>query len=218
MKTQLYNLKGEVLKEIELNDKIFGQKFKSDFIHRLYVSYLANRRQPIAFSKDRSEVRGGGKKPWSQKGTGRARHSSIRSPLWRGGGVTFGPRQKERNFKKKINKKEKNLALCQVLSQKIKDKEIIILDNLKIKEPKTKEMIEVFKNLKLIDKNKKQPAKKTILLIDPKDKEIKYASRNIPSLKIMTTESIDLIDLLNYKYLVFSKDILPKLEKKLTSK
>ncbi|MGC8880687.1 MAG: 50S ribosomal protein L4 [Minisyncoccia bacterium] len=218
MKAQIYNLKGEKVEEIELNESIFGQKFNSGFIHRLYVSYLSNRRQPLAFSKDRSEVRGGGKKPWPQKGTGRARHSSIRSPLWRGGGVTFGPRQKERNFKKKINKKEKILALCQVLSQKLKDKEIIILDELKIKEPKTKEMVEVFKNLKLFHKNKKQPVNKTILLINPEDKEIKFASQNIPSLKVMTTESIDLVDLLNYKYLIFPKTILPKLEKKLSLK
>lgn len=218
MKTELYNSKGEIVKDIELNDEIFGQKFNNNFVYQIYLAYLSNRRKPLAQTKDRSEVRGGGKKPWPQKGTGRARHSSIRSPLWKGGGVTFGPRQKERNFKKKINKKEKNLALRQIFSQKLKDKEIIVLDDLKIKEGKTKELIEVLKNLKLIDKTKKQPAKKTIFLIEPQDKEIKRAGENIASFKIMTTENIDLVDLLNYKYIIFKKDLLNILDKKLMAR
>lgn len=218
MKADLYNLKGEKVSEIELNDEIFGQEFNDKFVHQIYVAYLSNRRKPLAQTKDRSEVKGGGKKPWPQKGTGRARHGSIRSPLWKGGGVTFGPRQTERNFKKKINKKEKKLALCQVLSQKLKDKEIIILDEIKIKEQKTKEIVEILKNLNLVDKTKQHPLKKTLFLISPENKEIKKIAQNIPSLKIMTTESIDLVDLLNYKYLIFSKDILPILDKKLASR
>ncbi len=211
MKVSVYNQKGEVTKEVELNDQIFGQKFNSRFIHQIYIKILKNRRQPIASTKDRSEVRGGGKKPWPQKGTGRARHSSIRSPLWKGGGVTFGPRQKERNFKNKINKKEKKIALSQILSQKLKDKEIIILEDLKIEKSKTKEIYSLLNNL--IKKEKGKPLKKAILLIESKDKEIKRISRNIPSLKVMTVESIDLLELLNYKYLILKKDILPLLEK-----
>mgnify|MGYP001009495663 FL=1 len=211
MKVSVYNQKGEVTKEVELNDQIFGQKFNSRFIHQIYIKILKNRRQPIASTKDRSEVRGGGRKPWPQKGTGRARHSSIRSPLWKGGGVTFGPRQKERNFKNKINKKEKKIALSQILSQKLKDKEIIILEDLKIEKSKTKEIYSLLNNL--IKKEKGKPLKKAILLIESKDKEIKRISRNIPSLKVMTVESIDLLELLNYKYLILKKDILPLLEK-----
>ncbi len=211
MKVSVYNQKGEVTKEVELNDQIFGQKFNSRFIHQIYIKILKNRRQPIASTKDRSEIRGGGRKPWPQKGTGRARHSSIRSPLWKGGGVTFGPRQKERNFKNKINKKEKKIALSQILSQKLKDKEIIILEDLKIEKSKTKEIYSLLNNL--IKKEKGKPLKKAILLIESKDKEIKRISRNIPSLKVMTVESIDLLELLNYKYLILKKDILPLLEK-----
>lgn len=211
MKVSVYNQKGDLTQEIELNDQIFGQKFNSQFIHQIYTKILSNRRQPIASTKDRSEVRGGGRKPWPQKGTGRARHSSIRSPLWKGGGITFGPRQKERNFKKKINKKENKIALSQILSQKLKDKEIIIVENLEIEKTKTKEIYSLLNNL--IKKEKGKPFKKTILLIESKDKEIKRISRNIPSLKVMTVESIDLLELLNCKYLILKKDILPLLEK-----
>jgi len=211
MKVSVYNQKGDLTQEIELNDQIFGQKFNSQFIHQIYTKILSNRRQPIASTKDRSEVRGGGRKPWPQKGTGRARHSSIRSPLWKGGGITFGPRQKERNFKKKINRKENKIALSQILSQKLKDKEIIIVENLEIEKTKTKEIYSLLNNL--IKKEKGKPFKKTILLIESKDKEIKRISRNIPSLKVMTVESIDLLELLNCKYLILKKDILPLLEK-----
>jgi len=211
MKVSVYNQKGDLTQEIELNDQIFGQKFNSQFIHQIYTKILSNRRQPIASTKDRSEVKGGGRKPWPQKGTGRARHSSIRSPLWKGGGITFGPRQKERNFKKKINRKENKIALSQILSQKLKDKEIIIVENLEIEKTKTKEIYSLLNNL--IKKEKGKPFKKTILLIESKDKEIKRISRNIPSLKVMTVESIDLLELLNCKYLILKKDILPLLEK-----
>ena len=119
MKSPIYNLKGEDLKEIEISDDIFGKKINNNLIHQVYTSLLSNKRKPLAFTKDRSEVRGGGKKPWRQKGTGRARHGSIRSPLWKGGGVTFGPRAKERDLKKKINKKIKKDAIKMVLSKNL---------------------------------------------------------------------------------------------------
>lgn len=217
MKTNLYNLKGEIVKEIDLNEDIFGKNFDSEFVHRIYVRYLSNRRQPLAQTKDRGEVRGGGKKPWPQKGTGRARHASIRSPLWKGGGVVFGPRQNERNFKKKINKKERRLALCQVLSQKLKDNEIIVLEDIKLEQGKTKEIIEILKNLNLIDKKERKPKKSTLIIINPSQKEIKKAAENIDKLKVITSESLDLVDLLNYKYLIFSYNVLKDLEKKLIS-
>jgi len=111
MKAPIYNFKGETLKKIEISEDIFDKKVNNNLIHQVYTSLLSNRRKLLAFSKDRSEVRGGGKKPWRQKGTGRARHGSIRSPLWKGGGVTFGPRTKERDLKKKINKKIKKDAI-----------------------------------------------------------------------------------------------------------
>lgn len=218
MKVPVYNLKGEILKEIDLNDSVFNRELNNAFVHQIYVNYLSNRRQPLAFTKDRSEVRGGGKKPWPQKGTGRARHASIRSPLWKGGSVVFGPRHKERNFKKKINRKERKIALSQVISQKIRDKEVFILEDLKIKEPKTKEIIKILENLKLVKAKERKPIKKTIILIDPKQEEIKKASKNIPFIKVMTVNSLDLVELLNNKYLIFSKELIPVLEKNLSIK
>ena len=146
MFVKTYDQTGKEVGQTRLPLEIFGVKMNQDVVHRVVLAQRANQRQITAHTKDRSEVRGGGKKPWRQKGTGRARHGSIRSPLWRGGGVTFGPR-KERNFKQKINKKMRRKALFMVLSAKAKDNLLVILSDLKLEKPKTKLMAEVLKQL-----------------------------------------------------------------------
>src|SRR3990167_3847268 len=150
MKTDLYNQSGDVIGDVNLPDAIFGLKPKINLIHQAVVAQTANGRKVLAHTKDRSEVRGGGKKPWRQKGLGRARHGSIRSPIWSGGGVTHGPR-KEKNYAKKINKKMAKKAFYTVLSAKARDNEIIVLDDLKFAEPKTKLAAEMFSKF---EKNK----------------------------------------------------------------
>src|SRR3990167_7958338 len=143
MKVKLYNQVAEEVGKTELPDEVFGLKWNADLVHQVVTSQEANRRPTVAHAKGRGEVRGGGRKPWRQKGTGRARHGSIRSPIWKGGGVTHGP-LKEKNYKKKINKKMAKKALFAVLSAKARDNEIIVLDDLKFSEPKTRLAAEMF--------------------------------------------------------------------------
>lgn len=210
MKISVYNLKGEAEKEIELSNKIFNREFNSNLVYQVYTSLLSNRRKPLAFTKDRAEVRGGGKKPWIQKGTGRARHGSIRSPIWKGGGVTFGPKAKERNFKKKINKKIKAEALKMVLSKKLNDGEIKIVEQIDIKEPKTKLMDKFFKNL--FNLEKKIP--RILFLIDIKDALLEKSLKNLSYVKTMNVNNIDLVEILNNKYLVIPVNVLSIFQKK----
>jgi large subunit ribosomal protein L4 len=198
MQLAVYNQKGEEVDKINLPKEIFETEINNDLVHQVVLSQMANKRKPIAHTKDRGEVRGGGRKPWRQKGTGRARHGSIRSPIWRGGGVTFGPRN-EKIFEKKIPKKMKKKALFMVLSSKAKDKEIIILDDLNINEPKTKIASEIFKNL--------SSDKKTKLLALPfKNDNVLKAARNISKIKIILAKDLNVLDLLSYKYLIMPKE------------
>jgi len=148
-KYPVYNITAEKVKEVELNPKIFGVQVKEAVVHQAAVAQMANARRVLAHTKDRGEVRGGGAKPWRQKGTGRARHGSVRSPLWVGGGITFGP-TKERNFSKKVNKKMKRKALFMCLSDKVNNNLLILLDKLNLEKGKTKEMVEIIGNLKEI--------------------------------------------------------------------
>ena len=143
---KIYNIEGEEAGDIKLPAGIFGIEINNDLLYQAITIQRANSRKVFAHTKDRSEVRGGGKKPWQQKGTGRARHGSTRSPVWVGGGITFGPR-KEKNFKKKINKKAKRKAIFMALSSKVKDKELLVLDKLELKEPKTKTMVKILENV-----------------------------------------------------------------------
>jgi len=206
-----YNIKGEKVGMSKLPPAIFDVEMNTDLVHQAAVTQMANRRQIVAHTKDRSKVRGGGIKPWRQKGTGRARHGSIRSPLWVGGGVTFGPNA-ERVFKKKINKKMKRKALFMVLTSKVKDNELILLDKLEIKEPKTKIMVEAFKNLFKDDiKNKKQAG--VLAVIPKKDENIIRAIRNIPRTKIIRADSLNVLDLLSFKYLLMPKEAIKVIEK-----
>jgi large subunit ribosomal protein L4 len=198
MLVNTYNQNGEVVGQTRLPSEIFGLKINPDLVHQVVVSQMANRRKPIAHTKTRAEVSGGGRKPWPQKGLGRARHGSIRSPLWRHGGVTFGPR-KEKIFKKKIPKKMKRKALFMVLSQKLNDKELVLIDKLKIEKPKTRLFFEILKKL---------PLKKiNALIVLPKlDKNLILASRNIPKIKTLLAKDLNCLDLLSFKYLILPVD------------
>jgi large subunit ribosomal protein L4 len=207
MLVTIYNQKGEEVGKTKLPKKVFGKEINPDLIYQVAISQAANRRQPIAHAKDRSEARGGGRKPWRQKGTGRARHGSIRSPLWKGGGVTFGPR-KEKKYEKKIPKKMKKLALLSALSAKVKDKEIIVLDKLAIEKPKTKLMAEILKNLR-----EKIAGKGSILIALPKkDKNIKKATDNIPKVEAIEARNLNVLDLLSFKYLLLPKESIKVIE------
>jgi len=146
MNYPLYNQNADKVGSVSLPDKVFGLPMNEDLLQQVVISQMSNKRQNIAHTKERGDVRGGGKKPWKQKGTGRARHGSIRSPIWKGGGVTFGPRN-DKNFKKKINKKMAHKALLVALSSKVKDKELIIIDGLNFDNWKTKEMAGVINKI-----------------------------------------------------------------------
>ena len=201
MKVKVYNQEGEEVGTTVLPKEIFEREINPDLTHQVAVSMIANQRKAWAHTKDRSEVRGGGRKPWPQKGTGRARHGSIRSPIWVGGGVTHGPR-KEKKYEKKIPKKMKRLALFCVLSGKLKDKELFVLDKLELEAPKTKLMAEVIKNLreKLLKKGK------VLIALPQKNEIIERAARNLPDVEIEEARNLNVLDLLNYKHLILLKD------------
>jgi len=203
---KVFNQEGKEVSELKLNEVIFDLPWNADLVHQAVRVALANKRQILASTKDRSEVSGGGRKPWRQKGTGRARHGSIRSPLWKGGGITFGP-TKERNFKLKINKKMARQAFLTALSTKAKDSELLVLDDLKLSAPKTKEMSKIMKNF---------PQVKTSLLVlaGKKDENLKRAGRNLPNLRIINIDNLNILDILKYKHLIFTKDGIEYLNKK----
>jgi large subunit ribosomal protein L4 len=211
MKVDVYNSKGELIEQKNISQDIFDVPFNKDLVYQVYKSSLSNQRKPIAYTKDRSEVRGGGKKPWAQKGTGRARHGSIRSPIWKGGGVVFGPRLKDNNLKKKINKKVKKLSLKMILGQKAKDQEVKIIENFSFKEAKTKEAYHLLKQI-----FKKDLSKKILILLDPKEQEWKRAFKNIPSIEIINVSDVNILHLLNNKFVLLSQQAMLNLEKQLS--
>jgi large subunit ribosomal protein L4 len=220
MQVSTYTQNGKESGKAELPSEIFDVKMNSDLVHQVVLAQMSNQRQVIAHTKDKSEVRGGGRKPWKQKGTGRARHGSIRSPIWKGGGVTFGP-TKDRNFKKKINKKMRRKALFMVLSSKVGDKEMIILDELKIEKPKTKEVVKIiqtpvfafFSDKSTTDKSKVESRKSKVknqssilVALSKKDVDITRAAKNIQKVKIVQAKDLNVLDLLNYKYLMMPRE------------
>lgn len=211
LKIKVYNQKAEELKDLSLNDKIFGVKANNELLNQAVVSQRANTRQVLAHTKDRSEVSGGGKKPWKQKGTGRARAGSNRSPIWIGGGVTFGP-TKERNFKKKINQKMKQKALLMALSDKVATKSLLVLDKLELTEYKTKAFDAVLSSLeKKVLKNERR----NILVINTSSRnQIFYSGRNLTGVKIINQNNINLLDLLSHRYLLVTEDVIKTWEKK----
>jgi len=198
MKIDTYNQNGEKTGQTLLPKEIFDVPVNSDLVWQVVVSQAANKRLPWAHTKDRSEVSGGGRKPWAQKGLGRARHGSIRSPLWRHGGITFGPR-KEKIFKKKIPKKMKRKALFMVLSQKSKDDELILVDKLKVEKPKTKKFFEILKKLPLKKIN-------ALVALSRLDQNFILAARNIPEVQTILAKDLNCLDLLSFKYLIMPKD------------
>jgi len=205
IKFPVYNLKGEKIKDIELSAHIFGVKKNDALLHQVYVSQYANRRKVVAHTKDRAERAGSGIKPWRQKGTGRARVGSVRTPVWRKGGVTFGP-SKDRNFKKDVPKKMGQKALAVALSGKARDLEIFFVDSLAIKEAKTKLMNEAIKNLKI----------KGSILVGFSEKEAvaKRASRNLAKASNIDAKNLNVFDVLNHKNLILSEEGVKVLESK----
>ena len=210
MQTKVYNQNGKEIGNMELPEEVFGVDVKPAVLMQAYRGERANMRQVIAHTKDRSEVRGGGRKPWKQKGTGRARHGSRRSPIWVGGGVTFGPTS-ERNFKQKINRKMKRKAMLMALSGKARDKELIVLDKMELAAPKTREMAAIVDAV--------VPEFNPALLLLPKNNEmIHRAGRNIDDFKVSNLGNISIVDLLNYKYLVVTQDTVEDLKHRYAKK
>jgi len=208
MEVNLYNQKAENIGKVDLPDKIFGLKMNEDLVHQIVTSQRSNQRQVIAHTKGRGEVRGGGVKPWKQKGTGRARVGSIRSPIWKGGGVTFGP-TKERNFKKKINKKMSRKALFMVLSSKVKDNQLFVLDNIVLENAKTKEMAVIVRNLAtLMGKNPK-----ILLALPTMEDKIKRSTKNLPNFLAVEARNLSPLEILSHKYVVLVKDSIGVLSK-----
>ena len=202
MKTKLYNQNKEEIGEATLPKEVFEIEVNSDLIHQVVLSQQSNRRQGSAHAKMRGEVRGGGKKPWRQKGTGRARHGSSRSPLWKGGGVTFGPRN-DKNYKKAIPVKMKRKALFMVLSAKAAENMIVVVDKFNIEKPNTKEMALSMK--KLTDKS-------ALLVLSKMDKNLILSTRNIPKIESIQASDLNVLDLLTYKHVIMSKAGIKKIK------
>mgnify|MGYP001607340951 FL=1 len=187
MKVDLYSQKNEKIGQVDLPDDTFAVKWNPDLVHQVLTVQLANRRKTLADTKDRSEVSGGGRKPWRQKGTGRARHGSIRSPLWRGGGITFGP-LKERKFARKINKKMKQSAILGILSKKLSEQEIKIVDNLKLENRQTKNLAELVKRFI------SSPQESFLLIPAKENKDLYTAARNLARVGVLNPESLNVYD------------------------
>ena len=197
----VYNMEGKEVGTIELNDAVFGVKVNEHLVHMAVVQQLANNRQGTQKAKTRSEVSGGGRKPWRQKGTGHARQGSTRSPQWTGGGVVFAPVPRDYSFK--INKKEKRAALKSVLTSRVLDNKLIVVDELKFDEIKTKKFQAVMDNLKV---------KKALVVIADNDEKITMSARNIPTVKTALVNSINVYDILKGDTLVLTKDAVAKIE------
>ncbi len=210
MKKELFNLKNEKVGEIDLPDAVFGAPWREALVSQVVNAYLANKRIPWAHAKSRGEVRGGGRKPWRQKGTGRARHGSIRSPLWKGGGKAHGP-TKERNYSQKINKKMKRTALFSVLSKKLKDGEMRFFDTLEIEAPKTKVLAGLLRNLTEMKKN----SKKYDVLFVPNsgNKKISRASSNLQKTEVLNPESLNVYEIMRHKNVFIDQKAIPTIEK-----
>jgi len=197
----VYNIEGKEVGSIELNDAVFGVEVNEHLVHMAVVNQLANNRQGTQSAKTRSEVSGGGRKPWRQKGTGHARQGSTRSPQWTGGGVVFAPKPRDYSFK--MNKKEKRIALLSALSSKVADNKIVVLDAFNLDEVKTKKFAEVMRNLKV---------DKALVVIEGENKNVVLSGRNIPTVKVSATNEINTYDVLKYETLVVTKAAVEKLE------
>ena len=209
MKTSVYNQKGEVVGDVELNAKVFEVKPNNHLLAEAVRIQLSNARSGTSHTKTRGEVRGGGKKPWKQKGTGRARVGSIRSPIWRHGGITFGPRSNQ-NWTLKLNKKAKSQALFMSLSDKAKEKQFLVIDQISLTAPKTKEFNKVLEGLKTAIKTL---GKNTMLVLPRKDDSLVRSTKNLKSVNTVLANSLNIIDVLKADTVVALKEALPVIEK-----
>ena len=216
VKVKLYNDKAEEIGEEKLSSDIFGIEAKAELVHQVVVAQNHNSRQVLALTKGRAEVRGGGKKPWKQKGTGRARAGSSRSPIWIGGGVTFGP-TKERNFSVKINKKMKKKALFMCLSDRVAEESFILMDKFEIDEAETKKVVKVLDKLnkKIISKKEEKNAKTPSILVvlDKNADKVVKAAKNIEKVSVIGAENLNVVDILKYKYLLTTVQAVKSIEK-----
>jgi len=197
----VYNMEGSVVGSLELNERVFAAPINEHLLHMAVVSQLANKRQGTQSAKTRSEVSGGGKKPWRQKGTGHARQGSTRAPQWTGGGVVFAPKPRDYSFK--MNKKEKAAAIRSALTSRVNENKFYVLDELKLDEVKTKKMVAVLNNLKV---------NKALVVTAEKDDNVVLSSRNIPTVRAAFTSTINVYDILKYDTIVITKDAVAKLE------
>ena len=201
-KIDVYNIEGKKVSDIELNENVFGIKPNEKIVHIALVNYMANQRQGTANTKTRAEVAGGGRKPWRQKGTGRARQGSIRAPQWIKGGIALGP--KPRSYKYTVNKKERQLAVKSVLSSKVLENELVVVDSLPLNDIKTKEIVKALSNLKVEGK--------ALIMLPEKNEKVQKSARNIEGVKTTLVETINVYDLLKYNKLVVTEDAVKKLE------
>ena len=201
-KIDVYDIQGKKVSTVDLKEEVFGIEPNEAVVHSVLVNFLANQRQGTQNTKTRAEVRGGGRKPWRQKGTGRARQGSIRAPQWIKGGIALGP--KPRSYKYTVNKKEKRLAIKSCLSSKVLEKELVVVDSLPLKEIKTKEMVKALNNLKVEGK--------TLILLPERNETVQKSARNIDGVKTTLVNTINVYDLLKYKNLVVTLDTVKKLE------
>ncbi len=201
-KVDVYNIEGKKVSDVELNEAIFGIEPNEAIVHSVLVNYLANQRQGTQSTKTRAEVSGGGRKPWRQKGTGRARQGSIRAPQWIKGGIALGP--KPRSYSYKVNKKERQLAIKSLLSSKILENNLVVLDKVELKEIKTKNMVKALENLKLTEK--------TLILLPEKNENVQKSARNMEGVKTTLVNTINVYDLLKYNKLVITLDAVKRLE------
>ena len=201
-KIDVYDINGKKVKELELNESIFGIEPNEEVVHSVLINFLANQRQGTQSTKTRAEVSGGGRKPWRQKGTGRARQGSTRAPQWIKGGIALGP--KPRSYKYTVNKKERALAVRSVLSSKVLENELVVVDSIPMKEIKTKEMVKTLSNLKVEGK--------TLIMLPEKNENVQKSARNIENVKTTLVGTINIYDLLKYNKLVVTEDTIKKLE------
>ena len=201
-KVSVYNIEGKKVSDIDLKEEIFGIEPNEAIIHSVLVNYLANQRQGTQSTKTRAEVRGGGRKPWRQKGTGRARQGSIRAPQWIKGGIALGP--KPRSYKYTVNKKERRLAVKSMLSAKVLEQSLVVVDKLAFDEIKTKNMVSALNNLKVTGK--------TLIMLPEKNENVQKSARNIEGVKTTLVNTINVYDLLKYNNLVVTLDTVKKLE------
>ena len=201
-KVDVYNVEGKKVSELELKEEVFGVEPNEELVHSVLINYLANQRQGTQSTKTRAEVSGGGRKPWRQKGTGRARQGSIRAPQWVKGGIALGP--KPRSYRYQVNKKEKRLAIKSVLSSKVLENTLYVVDAIPMKEIKTKEMVKTLNNIKVEGK--------TLMILPEKNEIVQKSARNIEGVKTSLVNTINVYDLLKYKNLILTVDAVMKLE------